>query len=95
MLKRDDASAAPRATGPARRIPRGWSSRPWMKKVLLAAVGVTGAVLGVREVLRRAGKVCDHCASFEHCSCGNAVGGCEGEHEAEEFQGGVVSDVDR
>ncbi len=100
MLKRDDASAAPRGTGPARRVPRGGAPRSWMKKVVLGAVGVTGAMLGVRalgvrEVLRRVSKVFDHCASLGHCSCDDAVSGCEGEHEAQEIQGGIGSDVDR
>ncbi len=95
MLKRDDASAAPRATGPAGRPLTGGSSRPWMKKAVLGAIGMTGAVLGVRAVLRRAGQVYDHCSSLEQCSCDHAVGGCDGEHKAQGFQGGVVSDVDR
>ena len=95
MLKRDDASAAPRGTGPARRVPRGGAPRTWMKKVVLGAVGVTGAMLGVREVLRRVSKVFDHCASLGHCSCDDVVSGCKGEHEAQEFQGGIGSDVDR
>jgi len=95
MLKRDDASAAPRGTGPARRVPRGGAPRTWMRKVVLGGVGVTGAMLGVREVLRRVSKVFDHCASLGHCSCDDAVSGCEGEHEAQEIQGGIGSDVDR
>jgi len=52
--------------------------RTWMKKVVLGAVGVTGAMLGVREVLRRVSKVFDHCASLGHCSCDDVVSGCEG-----------------
>jgi hypothetical protein len=95
MLKRDDVSAATGATGPVGRVPTGRARRPWMTKAVLAAVGVIGAMLGVRGALHRAGQVYDHCASPGHCSCDNAVGGCEGAHKAQELQGGVVSNVDR